>query len=409
MRSTTERRDLRWRHRSFAVGSIAVALGCSAPSPTPIADAGTRDAPMLDAASLGSDGALDAARSASDGAPDDVAALDAPLGEGGGAPDRSLIVRAADAILDRQTPEGALLVGVATLPESRLVPYFGNLAASALCLATEETGDPRYADAARRWLDWFAEHQNDDGTIYDYQWSAGTYTSTGTYDSTDSYAATFVDAIRVCRDATGDASLATAWQASVEAAVRAIDSTMQPDRLTWATPTYRVQYLMDNVEVHRGLASASMLALAWSREVSRSWELNGDLTRGSIETLLWSEEAARYWYARNDDGTRESMPGVWYPDTMAQLMAIAWLPPEAHRSELYATLRDGLLDTDVGVAILDDDDGERAVFWMMAARSAGDDATLARIAALFEAMDWTAVLLRTPADYGHLIRALAGR
>jgi len=53
------------------------------------------------------------------------------------------------------------------------VPYFGNFGAMALLAANEVRPNPEDVDRVQRWLEWYARHQEPDGTIYDRSGSVG--------------------------------------------------------------------------------------------------------------------------------------------------------------------------------------------------------------------------------------------
>lgn len=315
------------------------------------------------------------------------------------------MVLAADAILTRQAVDGALFVGEVTLPDNRLVPYFGNQGAIGLCLAFRESRDARYLNAAKRWLDWYAGHMNADGTVYDFTLRGGALTSDGMFDSTDSYAATFISAVRVCRDASGDDVDARARMPAIELAMNALLSTYQADGLTFATPSYPLKYLQDNSEVYGGLTDAAVLASAFGMSAQvTDWSTRAHRTLEALDDVLFLSGPARYSWALN--GTvLESNPGQWYPDTMGQLMIIASAPLSPRRSTLYATVRAQYFN--VPAVIANDLDGEYADWWGVAAKKAGDASTVSLLSSRFEAMNWVTVRLRTPADYARVIELLA--
>ena len=76
------------------------------------------------------------------------------------------------------------------------VPYVSNFAAMALLAANNVRPNPQDVHRAERWLLWYAENQEPDGTINDRTGTVASYRSNGRRDSTDSYAATFLMAVR---------------------------------------------------------------------------------------------------------------------------------------------------------------------------------------------------------------------
>jgi hypothetical protein len=316
------------------------------------------------------------------------------------------IQRAADAIRGRQLPNGAILMDPTSVSPNWLMPYYANLACLGWVQASKALGTTTYRAWIRAWLDWYAAHMNPDGTMYDYTYADGQLTSRNTYDSSDSYAATFLECVeRFRRDAGGTSALRALYPA-VNKAVGAILLTYQPDGLTWARPDYQVKYLMDNVEVYLGLRAAAQSARVMRDPKWSLWEKMASQTRGAIETALWLDSQQYYAWALHPNGARETRLSEWYPDIMAQLMAIAWLPPTERHRTLYARLKAQFyalppnLSTNLEV--------EQAVWWGMAARAVDDTPTLSEIIDRLLRLDLRRRQLYPVSLYGHLIRVLSG-
>src|SRR5947209_3414691 len=77
-----------------------------------------------------------------------------------GADTARLLSRTADQILSHQTPDGAIVMQPVSTGDSRVVPYFANLAAYGLVAAYRDTSRAGYLDAAKRWAAWYAAHQD---------------------------------------------------------------------------------------------------------------------------------------------------------------------------------------------------------------------------------------------------------
>ena len=116
------------------------------------------------------------------------------------------------------------------------VPYVSNFAAMALLAANDQR--PNSADAHRveRWLLWYANNQNADGTIDDQEGIVSAYKSNGRRDSTDSYAATFLMAASRYQQAIRDKPAAAIDQAANKASAATPDGFGQEDtiRAIWA-------------------------------------------------------------------------------------------------------------------------------------------------------------------------------
>lgn len=344
--------------------------------------------------------AIDRSSASADGPSDAVTAdegASAKCARSADAGDDRVLRAAAGAIVARQVDDGAILIGPTTLVDNTLNPYFANLAARSLCLASCALGDASYVVRARRWLDWYAAHMNPDGTVFDYLTTMNVPKTTGDYDSTDSYAATFVDAVRVCDGASP--GLAAPYAAAVAKALGAIDLTYQADGLTFAKPTYRIKYTMDNVEVRRGLSSGA--AMATTAAAASALGAKAAATLAAIDALLWVPGTGRYTAGIDEVGMLSGSPGSWYPDTMAQLMSVAWLPRSARRDALYASVKASSFN--VPATIANAQDGEYAAWWGVAAKTAGDKEVITTVKARFTSLDFAGVLLRTAADYGRVI------
>lgn len=319
---------------------------------------------------------------------------------------KQAINRAAQAILDRQHKDGAILMAPAAQVPNRLIPYFANLAGIGLAQAYPYTRNPAHLQAVAKWLRWYANHLNPDGTIGDYNLQDGNLQPTGDCDSTDSYAATFLEALHHYTEAGGERRLLTELYPAVNRVAGAIRLTLQKDGLTWAKPTHRVKYLMDNVEVFRGWQSASWLTQAMGRKAeARNLKDLAERTLQAIDETLWHEGKGYYAWAMHENGVRETRLDRWYPDVMAQLMAIAWLPPSARRKRLFARLHQQFRETWQNA--LEKGDVNVLVWWGMGAIGAGDRAFAQRITLKLAEEQGPQQPDAGPAEYGHILRILS--
>lgn len=313
---------------------------------------------------------------------------------------------AAEAILSRQRGDGAILMAPVSQQENSLIPYFANLAVIGLVVAYPHTRNRAHVQAAQRWLRWYVAHQNPDGTIDDYQLRNGALQSTGEHDSTDSYAATFLEALhRTARASEGQDWLGSLYPAARKA-VDAICLTLQRDGLTWAKPSHRVKYLMDNVEVYRGWQSAQWIAETTGRRAEAgAFRSLAQRTLQAIDDLLFLRERGYYAWALHENGARETRLSQWYPDLLAQLMAIAWLPASARRKALLARLRQQFRQ--VWQTAVEDGDVGVLVWWGMAAIGTGDRAFAQHL--ILPPVKEQVRARATPnlPEYGHVLRLCA--
>ena len=204
-------------------------------------------------------------------------------------------------------------------------PYLSNFAAMGLARATRVTGDQRYVAAVWRWLRWYQGHQDANGYVTDYTITNGAPVSTGDMDSTDAYAGTYLMAVLEAWLTTGDRQQVLALHRGIAAAVSAIESTQQSDGLTWATPSWRVKYLMDQAETFAGLKAAEELAgvLADPALAERAGRDAARLWAGVDR--LWNAQTGSYDWAVHEDGARTATD--WsrlYPDALQQPWAVAF-------------------------------------------------------------------------------------
>lgn len=284
--------------------------------------------------------------------------------------------RAARAILAQQTTDGAITMATVGKAESSVIPYFGCFAAGGLLDAYHRTKDPEYLLGVRKWVDWYAAHQNPNGTIYDYKGHSGTWQSTGHYDSSDSYAAVYLTLLREFQSVVPDVNLLKNRRHSIELAVAGIRLTMQPCGLTIARPDYPVMYTMDNVETLLGLRDAAKLAKTLGdRELEKDATAKADRMEAAIDSLFWDESRSAYRAGVQIDGGKMQGLAQWYPDVMANLMAIAWLPSSERNRSLYARLL-RQFGQNIPQHIKSVDDLEKIIWWAWAAKGVQDRATL---------------------------------
>jgi hypothetical protein len=227
----------------------------------------------------------------------------------------------ANWILSAQLSDGAI---ADYIDQHAILPYVANYAAIGLAKAAKPTGDTRYSNAAWQWLRWYQAHQDQHGFVTDYDIIDGTEVSTGTMDSTDAYAGTFLSAAQAAYDVTGDRSQLNALKAGIAGAVNAIKATQDADGLTWAKPTWRVKYLMDQAETLAGLRAASNLALVFSNHNLANSATSAASRMQTGVQGLWDPSLNCYDWAINSDGTHHTTNwAILYPDAMEQAWPVA--------------------------------------------------------------------------------------
>jgi hypothetical protein len=226
----------------------------------------------------------------------------------------------ADWILSAQLPSGA----IATHADRTFVsPYLAAYAAVALSDATRLTGDPRYAEAAWRSLEWYTSVMDANGYVTDYRIDNGNLVSTGSADSTDAYAGMFLVALDAAYRAAPNPARLRAIALKVHAAVNAVRSTQRADGLTGAKPSYMVAYLMNQAEAYAGLVAATRLAYTvGDPSIARDARNAAYRIEIGVEQL-WNPTTGAYDWASHPDGAHQ--PTNWsqlYPDAISQVWAV---------------------------------------------------------------------------------------
>jgi hypothetical protein len=193
--------------------------------------------------------------------------------------------------------------------DTYVLPYMSNYACLGLARAYEITHNGAYLTAAKNWCLWYAGHMDPStGYVKDVRSSSGTATdwtpSTSglSADSTDAYAGMFLTALYMTY-VQDQGSWIDPITGSIALALTAIESTQQPDGLTWALPTYTVKYLEDNLETLIGLQSASTLAY-FLGETAVQARAEADRTKMSAGMGgLWNYETSTWdWALHENDG-----------------------------------------------------------------------------------------------------------
>lgn len=228
----------------------------------------------------------------------------------------------ADWILAAQLPDGAIAHWV---DHKAVWPYLSNFAAMGLARASAATGDSRYSTAAWKWLSWYGEHQDASGFVTDYTIVDGRPVSTGDMDSTDAYAGTFLMATHEIWRATGDRARLDSLHRAVGKAVDAILATQDADGLTWAKPSWKVKYLMDQAEAAAGLSAAQELAaVLGDAELAARSAVAGQRLDAGLEGL-WNPATGTYDWAVHASGVRQATNmAILYPDAMQQAWMVAF-------------------------------------------------------------------------------------
>jgi hypothetical protein len=218
----------------------------------------------------------------------------------------------------QQLPDGAILYAT-----NEIEPYWANIAAMGWLK------DSTKYSQVEAWMKWYIAHLNKTdvwglgGTMYDYTVSGSVETPKNTADSTDSYAATFLtlawDYYR-----TGNLT-AQSYVKSIlpelNTIAQVLVKTQQSDGLTWAQPSYKIKYLMDNCEGYRGLRDIASLYSAVGNSTQASY-YNARATAMYNGIMgMWMGSAFAV-YKNGVGGLVAPNWSTWYADATSQLFLV---------------------------------------------------------------------------------------
>lgn len=245
-----------------------------------------------------------------------------------------------------QMPDGGISTNYSGAPvwnpndPIRVVPYFACISGMGLVFAHRLTGEAALLDDVRSYLDWHSARFEPDGTITDYTGFYPNYNSTGDYDSSDSYGAFYLLLHWLLYQETEDLDYLSDSLPGLLNAAAAIDLTYEPDDLTWAKPTYKIKYTMDNAEVFQGYFAGARLAQVLGEEaLYDEWIGRADAVREAIHTHLFvnTPSPGRYAMAMGSSGHIHDGWETYYPDASANEYAIYYthLPGDAQAQSAW--------------------------------------------------------------------------
>jgi hypothetical protein len=253
----------------------------------------------------------------------------------------------------------------------RVVPYFSNYAALGMISAYESvTHDVKDLEYAAKWMKFYADEQDKEtGYIHDYHGSRhqGTFIKSEEIDSVDAYASTYLqlaerysEALKKCtpeeREKLNEILPADKLMEASKLCVKAIESVVDTDGLTWAKPDWPVKYLMDNVEVYGGLISGANYFEAQGvkseskkcRDMAKEVGKNlSEYWRADEKHFAWAKQGDFHW----DTGLDEA-----YPHGLANLYALPWIPekPEEKHVKLWEEMKEKFKPEEPGYKNVDE-------------------------------------------------------
>jgi len=213
-------------------------------------------------------------------------------------------------------------------------PYEASFASIGFLAAARTYQVQTFADTAWAWLAWYRDHIEPDGTMYDYDVSGGTLTKLTTRDSTDSYAGLYLLVLRAAMLV--DPRTLSGFATSIGKALDAIDLTLQPDGLTWASPEFHAKYLMDQVETAAGaFAAAELAATLGDSDLADRATLIGQRMVLAVEGVMWNPSTsggAAYDWALSDVDAHTVTVWGQILDALQQAWAVIFGAPDTTRS-----------------------------------------------------------------------------
>ena len=228
----------------------------------------------------------------------------------------------ASALSASQRSDGAI-----PYTSTQVMPYFANLAAT----GAAHTGSD--LTVVRNYIAWYVLRSKDanpwgiSGAITDYTiLASGTLQSAGSADSVDAYAATFLTLVAAAwqyGDAPTRAYVLT-LQSDVNRIASAIDAVTDGDGFTWALPTYKVKYLMDQSEVYAGLNDLATLRSSAYGDIAGSLVASqrAATLKAAIVTAFWSSARNTFATGIDANGALELPASGNWSDATAQLWPI---------------------------------------------------------------------------------------
>ncbi|WP_459554667.1 Ig-like domain-containing protein [Lacunimicrobium album] len=188
--------------------------------------------------------------------------------------------------------------------------YFASIALWGLLEGPEIAGIDRL-DMARRFIQWYADHLNTDGSIERYWYfddsSVGGPTTFS--DGQDSAASMFLLLVGKYAELSSDTTFLLSIQNEVRLASNRLLTLQQPNGLTHGATYFPVMYLADAAESYAGFRGAAIVESLIYQDSERAEIMNAaaDLTRQGIVNDLYDESTGLFYISLQkapDDATQ---------------------------------------------------------------------------------------------------------
>lgn len=219
-------------------------------------------------------------------------------------------------ILENQGPEGEFYMNGSKAGDVN--PYFACMAALGLLAETKNCPiTETEKKAVGRYLDWHTGILLEtDGKMGIYRKKSGKLIYKEKADSEDGYLGMYLFLMGKYLEKTESTDLPEYWKKGISLALKKIQSLMQ-DGITQVSEENTTVYLMDNLEVWKGLYELEHAGL---KDVQAIREMRNKL-QAQIEKLFWDDANQRWRIIENSDLYHQK---EFYPDGVAQIYPLIY-------------------------------------------------------------------------------------
>ena len=219
-------------------------------------------------------------------------------------------------ILENQGPEGEFYMNGSKAGDVN--PYFACMAALGLLAETKNCPiTETEKKAVGRYLDWHTGILLEtDGKMGIYRKENGKLIYKEKADSEDGYLGMYLFLMGKYLGKTENTDLPESWKKGISLALKKIQSLMQ-DGITQVSEENTTVYLMDNLEVWKGLYELELAGIEDTQAIS---EIRKKIQR-QIEKKFWDDANQRWRIIGNSDLYH---PAEFYPDGVAQIYPLIY-------------------------------------------------------------------------------------
>ena len=228
----------------------------------------------------------------------------------------TVLTREKKWILENQGPEGEIYMNGSKAGDVN--PYFACMAALGLLAETKNCPMTETEQkAVGRYLDWHTGVLLEtDGKMGIYRKEGGELIYKEKADSEDGYLGMYLFLMGKYLEKTESTDLPESWKNGISLALKKIQSLMQ-DGITQVSEENTTVYLMDNLEVWKGLYELELAGLEDTQAIS---EIRKKIQK-QIEKIFWDDVNQRWRIIGNSDRYHQT---EFYPDGVAQIYPLIY-------------------------------------------------------------------------------------